>query len=254
MVELAGPLAITLLDGDSGRHLSQTTVDVGLASPGEYVRLVNARFEPPSAVNKGKNRFIASLVSIGGTRGPAIQTELVLPTSRIPGLKGVAEGELRSEIGPNTGEATLMARDIQLDGISDERGRVYIHVDDYRRAFVLDTTFARHGDPTTPQIDFTPDLRVVALPVARSGSTYDVQLEVDNAPAVATLQISLGRLELAGFVADRILAARAPRHRRLERGHRSRNNRSGSRSIRLVNPDRHDRSVRYFGVAGHPPG
>ena len=218
MVELAGPLTITLIDVDTGKSVSQTAVDVGLASPGEYVRLVNARFEPPSAVNKGKNRFIASLVSLGGTGGPAIHTELVLPASRIPGLRGVSEGELRSEIDPKTGSATLMARDIQLDSISDERGRVYINVDDYKRAYVLDTTFARHGDPTTPQIDFTPDLRIVSRPVALSGSTYEVRLEVDNAPADATLQISLGRIELAGFVADRIFAARPPRNRRLTVG------------------------------------
>ncbi len=217
VVEIEGQLSVSLLDADSGKLLSQSHFDVSLASPGEYVRLIDARFDPPSAANKGSNRLVATLRALGLSSDP-IKAELVLPASRIPGLLGTFDGTLRAELDPKGGQATLMAKSIPLDDRSDEHGYSYINIDEYKRAFILDTTFARHGDPTTPRIDLMPDLRVLARSPARSGSKYSVAVEVDNAPPDAALQLSLGRLELSGFVPDRTLPARGPRDRRLRVG------------------------------------
>jgi hypothetical protein len=191
---------------------------VSLASPGEYVRLTDARFEPPSAANKGSNRLVVTLRAIGLYAGPAIKAELVLPPSRIPGLRGTFDGTLRAELDPKLGEATLMAQGMQLDDRAAEHGFCYINIDDCKRAFILSTTFARRGDATTPRIDLLPDLRMLAKSPVRSGSKYVVEVEVDNAPPDATLQLSLGRLELSGFVPERVLPPRGPRDRRLRVG------------------------------------
>jgi hypothetical protein len=217
-VELEGPLSLSLFDADSGKLLSESRFEVSLASPGEYVRLTDARFEPPSAANKGSNRLVVTLRAIGLYSGPAIKAELVLPPSRIPGLRGTFDGTLRAELDPKLGEATLMAKGIQLDERESERGFCYINIDDYKRAFILNTTFARRGDATTTRIDLAPDLRLLAQSPVRSGSKYVVEVEVDNAPPDATLQLSLGRLELSGFVPERILPPRGPRDRRVRVG------------------------------------
>ncbi len=218
LVEFEGPLSVSLFDADSGKLLAESRFDVGLASPGEYVRLTGARFEPPSAANKGTNRLVATLRAIGLYPGPAIKAELVLPPSRIPGLTGTFEGTLRAELDPKVGEATLMAQNIPLDDRENEHGISYVNIDEYKRAFVLDTTFARHGDATTPRIDLRPDVRVQAESPARSGSKYVVLVEVDHAPPDAVLLLSLGRLELSGFVPDRVLPPRGPREEHLRVG------------------------------------
>jgi hypothetical protein len=208
---------VSVLDPDSGKLLSESRFDVSLAFPGEYVRLTDARFEPPSAANKGNNQLVVTLLAIGHNSGPAIKAELVLPPSRIPGLSEPFDGTLRAELDPKLGQATLMAKGIKLDDRESEHGFCYINIDDYKRAFVLNTTFARRGDATTPRIDLLPNLRVLAKSPVRSGSKY-VEVEVDNAPPDATLQLSLGRLELSGFVPERILPPRGPRDRRVRVG------------------------------------
>ena len=111
-----------------------------------------------------------------------------------------------------------MAQNIPLDDRENEHGVAYINIDEYKRAFMLDTTFARHGDATIPRIDLRPDVRVQAESPARSGSKYVVLVEVDHSPPDAVLSLSLGRIELSGFVPDRVLPPRGPREEHVRVG------------------------------------
>jgi hypothetical protein len=211
LVEMDGPLTLRLLDADSGKTLEQASIEVALESPRDYVRLIDARFEPPSARNKGKNRLVATLRALGTVTGPPIRASLALPADRIPGLRATPEGNLRVVLDARTPQASLVAGNLQLDDITEENGLAFIDIDDYKRAFTLDTTFARRGDPTTPRVQLEPALRVLSPAAARSGEAYNVVVESDNAPPGSSLDLSLGRIGLSGFVAERPFPPRAPR-------------------------------------------
>lgn len=90
-----------------------------------------------------------------------------------------------------------------------------MNVDSYERAFIFRTTFARQGDPTTPQEDVRPALRLRAAAAAPSNANYKVVVEVDNAPTGATLEVNLGRFQGGVFEVEREQAFPEPRRRRI---------------------------------------
>jgi hypothetical protein len=145
------------------------------------------------------NQLAARLLAPAPLTGPACQAELVLPRSRLPGLVGQPDGTFRGTVPPGGQPLTLFASNIQFAEGSPREGTVYINVDGYDRAFIFRTAFPLTGEPTTPQPDYRPALRLRAAPYARADANYKVTLEVDNAPAGATLELSLGRRDGGTF-------------------------------------------------------
>jgi hypothetical protein len=204
--EFQGPLTVRMLDADSRELLDERSYRVDVANPREYVRLSGARFTPGNAANKHNHTLAVQLAVTAAPGGPNIPAELVLPAERIPGLlsakDGVFRGKLLSEPRPEPEPLNLFAAKLELSAASEEEGVAYVNVDGYERAFVLRTTFARRGDPTTPRADSRPAVRVRTAHFLRGGTDTAIALEVDNAPDGAAVEFTLGQLRAGRFVAD----------------------------------------------------
>jgi hypothetical protein len=214
--EFQGPISLRALDADKQNAvLGQRTVPVGIAAPREYVRVVARSFDPPGPKTGGKNKLTVKLEGVVPFPGPAIPVEMVLPARRIPGLLGAKDGTFRGELpAKEKGPAptlTLFAEGIQLDESADEEGYFYLNVDGFDRAFVFRTTFARRGAATTPRPDGRPAIRVITDRFALASSKWDVVLEVDNAPADASLEVSVGQFQGQQFQADLVRKLPGPR-------------------------------------------
>src|SRR5262249_28458061 len=101
--------------------------------------------------------------------------------------------ELSAEGEKGRDEMTLEAVKLALAQGEDEEGVIYLNVDGYERAFVFRTTFARGGDPTTPRQDLRPAIRLKADKYIRANPKYLLNLEVDNPPEGATLEVAIGQ-------------------------------------------------------------
>jgi hypothetical protein len=204
--EFQGPLTLRLLDADTRELLDERAYRVDVANPREYVRLSGARFTPGDGANKYSNTLAVQLAVTAPPGGPKIPAELVLPPEHIPGLlsakAGVFRGTLPSTGVPEPEPLTLFASKLELAQGAEEDGAAYVHVDGYERAFVLRTTFARRGDPTTPRTESRPAVRVRTAHFLRGGTDTGVALEVDNAPDGATVEFTLGQLRGGRFVPD----------------------------------------------------
>ncbi len=190
--ELHGPLEVRVLDQDRARVLQQRTLRVEILDPREYVQTADASYEPGQI---GDNKWAIQVQASKPIVGPAIAAQLVLPVERIPGLMSIGGGTLKVEL-PTHSKAprTLFAEKLRLLPSLNEEGPVYLHIDGVARAFVYRTTFSRVGDPTVPKADQRPAVRIVAPPCVMAGVNCLIDVEVDNAPAGAKLDVALGRL------------------------------------------------------------
>lgn len=193
--EFPGPLGIRLLDADKpdGDLLDDKTIPLAIASPREYVQVSEIQFAPPGPKTGGKNRLQVKLKALAPIPGPPCLIELVLPAKRIPGFISAKDGSFRGDLPPPGEELVLYANNIILEPGAGPDGYIYLNVDGMERAFIFRTTFARSGDPTTPQIDDRPSLRLRASPFAASSPKYMVGVEVDNAPAGGSLEFMLNQ-------------------------------------------------------------
>jgi hypothetical protein len=212
LAEMTGPLQIRVLDADNRDVvLEEKWFPAGVASPREYVQVRDISFIPPST-NGGKNRLSMTLSL---DRDPGCSAELVLPPDRIPGLLEVKGGNRSGEIAKAGGQLTLYAEDLVLDDGSDEDGYAYLNIDRCARAFVFRTTFARRGEPTTPREDILPAVRVKAPSFVKTGDPLAVVVEVDNAPAGATMELAIGTFQGGQFKAESTRDLPTARHTRI---------------------------------------
>jgi hypothetical protein len=195
--ELTGPLEVRLLDADNRNAvLERKLIPVGVATPREYIQVTGIQWlpgQPPA-----KNRLTVNLRTLLSA-GPPCQAELVLLPERIPGLREIKDGNLRSELPFSGEEVKLYAEGLLLRDGDDEDGWTYLTIDGCIRALVFRTTFARSGDPSTPREDSQPALRLRAPQFGRTGSKLPVTIEVDNPPAGATLDVALGTVNAGAF-------------------------------------------------------
>ncbi|HWE38343.1 MAG TPA: hypothetical protein VG406_17360, partial [Isosphaeraceae bacterium] len=215
--ELKKPLGVTVADADhADRVLAQRLIRVEIASAAEYVRVTGSKFRP-TGPGGGKNELTVTLGAIGPLHGPPCQAELILPPERIPVLTGPpAEGTFRDLVPADGSAMILRAGGLKLADFGSEKGTFYVNVDGRKRALVFRTTFASHGDATTPRLDFEPALRLRADDAAASGTRFQVDVEVDNPPPSTTLDVSLGRIGPGGFEPDTsLLNAVGPYRRRI---------------------------------------
>ncbi len=193
--ELHGPLAVRVFDVDRLKVLAERSLRVEILSPHEYVKVAEASFEPG---RDGNNKWAVQVSAVDGSPpvvGPAIAAQLVLPVQRIPGLLAVGGGTLKVEL-PTRSDAPrlLFAERLKLAASIDEEGPVYLHIDGVPRAFVFSTTFARTGAASQPKPDVRPAVRLVAPPCVMAGVNCLIDVEVDNAPRGAKLEVALGRI------------------------------------------------------------
>jgi hypothetical protein len=213
---LTGPLRIRLVDAEKqGALLDNKEVRVGIAAPWEYVRVADITFTPPGPQPGGVNQLVARLRASAALTGPPCEAELVLPPTRLTGLVGQPDGTFRGVVPADGAPLTLFANNIQFAEGSPREGPVYINVDRCERAFIFRTAFPATGSPTTPQPDYQPAIRLRAAPYARSGAGYKVTVEVDNAPAGATLDLALGRRVDGAFVPEVVKTSPEARPRRV---------------------------------------
>lgn len=202
-VAVRGGLQWRVLDAsDPTKVLTEASPPVSVALARDYVRVVDARFEPPGPVNDGKARLSFRLRAVGPIVGPPCPVELVLSPDRVPGLLAPGEGTFRASLAAEGDEALLIAEGVRLDERDDEQGYVELTVDGVERAFVFRTTFARRGEPTTPRLDDHPAVRLRASASAYAGAPYEVTTAIDNAPPGARLELNLGRQTPGGFQTD----------------------------------------------------
>jgi hypothetical protein len=209
--ELRGALTLRLLDrADKNKLLVETPLVVDVASAREYVRVSGIQFDPASPRNGDRNRLEVRLRAAGRLTGPPCLAELVLPDERIPGLLGVGDGTLRGEVparpdpAKEAKELKLHAEQLRFEAGTAQQGYAYLTIDGNERAFVFHTTFARRGDPTTPRQDHRPAVRLRVASFAQANSRLAVPVEVDNAPAGATLEVSLGRSDGEEFISETV--------------------------------------------------
>lgn len=195
--ELKGPLGLRLLDADKpdADFLDDKIIPVAIASPREYVQVSEIQFAPPSVKTGGKNRLLAKLRAQVPIAGPPCLVELVLPPKRIPGFISAKDGNFRGAVPPPGEELLLYANNILLEAGTPLDGFIYLNVDGMDRAFIFRTTFARQGEPTTPQLDDRPAIRLRAEPFVQSAANYTVGVEVDNPPPGATVEMTLSQVE-----------------------------------------------------------
>jgi hypothetical protein len=214
--ELTGPLRIRLVDADKqGALLDSKEVRVGIAAPSEYVRVTDITFTPPGPQPGGVNNLTARLRATAALTGPACAAELVLPPANLTGLVGQPDGTFRGIVPPDGAPLTLFATNIQFAQGSPREGPVYVNIDRCERALIFRTSFPATGSPTTPQPDSQSAIRLRAAPYARSGPGYKVTVEVDNAPAGATLDLALGRRVDGAFVPEVVKTSPEARPRRV---------------------------------------
>ena len=69
---VVGPLVVRLLDAaDPTKVVAERTIPVGVANAGDYLRVVEARFEPPGPSNDGKARLAFKVRAVAPIVGTA---------------------------------------------------------------------------------------------------------------------------------------------------------------------------------------
>jgi hypothetical protein len=215
VTEVHGPLAVRVLDQDRHKVLQERSLHVEILSPQEYVKVGTVSYEPGRL---GNNKWAVQVQATRSVVGPAIAAQLVLPMQHIPGLIGVGGGTLQIELPTHgTTPSTLFAEKIRLVHAAAEEGPVYLHIDGVPRAFVYRTTFSRAGEPSQPQSDDRPAVRLTAPPCIMAGINCLIDVEVDNGPAGAKLEVALGRLSEDGsFKAELVREFTDTKKRRID--------------------------------------
>lgn len=198
---MQGELSIRVLDLERKKILQERTLKVDVLSPRDYVRIAEAMYQPGF---EGSGKWAVVVQSSRPVVGPAIAAQLVLPMQRIPGLIDAGSGTTHVEVPARESSPRLLFADrVRLLPSANEDGPVYLHIDGVPRAFVYRTTFRRDGTPTQPRPDERPAVRLTAPTCMMAGSKCLVDLEVDNAPLGAKLEVALGRVLANGdFVSE----------------------------------------------------
>jgi hypothetical protein len=204
--EFHGSLVLQLLDAEKNTVLDRRSIPVAVAAPTEYVRVSNPQFSHAG----GKNRLSVRLKTSKSMAGPAIAAELVLSPQHIAGLAKVGGGTLKAEIPADHVEThlTLFADDVQFDPGAGAEGTISVDVDGVARAFLF-------RDPLHPHPDPRPSVRLVVPPWLAPQPTFSFPIEVDNAPAGAAVEISLGRLDQGAFASEQTRSFPADKKRLL---------------------------------------
>jgi hypothetical protein len=190
-IDMQRPLQIRLFDLDANKELAIKQIPVRIASPRDYVQVLNKEFHP----NAGKkNKLQVEVRPNVDIPEPGCEVKLVLDPDRIKGYTpGREEGNFSEFLTKKEDKKVLTASGMQLDEGSDPNGFFYLTVDGVPRAFIFKTTFNRDGDTTYPNRFDAPDIRFRTPKSFNSNNNFEVEVNVDNPPEGATVVLELGK-------------------------------------------------------------
>jgi len=201
-------LSLSVRDPATGKLLGCRRVAIEVQAPREYLSVAGALYVPgPIDANR-----LSVTVAAPAPLVPPAKVALTLPAERIPGFAGVSGGALRAVVA-NSAPVTLTASGLRLSPVGNDNGYFYLDVDECPRAFIYATTFARSGQPTTPIEELRPSVRLDAPSVALAASNFEFGTEADNAPAGATLDVSICQSQGDTLTVERHLALPNARNR-----------------------------------------
>ncbi len=194
LTEIAGPLDIRVTDASAtslpAPLLGHRSIPIEIADPRAYVQCDRAVFDPAGAK---PNQLSLMLQASELPAGPPCVVQLVLPPERMPGFAGAARGSFRGVL-PATGSSlSLFAQGLRLGEGDGSPDFFYLTVDDCQRALVFQATMPHSGQPTTPQLQIQPALRIKAPQLALASPKFTFTLESDQAPSNAQLEVQLGQ-------------------------------------------------------------
>jgi hypothetical protein len=202
--ELKGPLEMTLLDVKAGdKPIGRPQVfDVVLDRPSDYVT-ADVRYYPKD------HKLTVKVLATKPIQGKPCRVALELLPEQIPGLtteqnrKGQFGGELTAE----NPTAELFAENLDFSDRDQEYGYVHLTVDGWKRALVYRVPFPIQGVGfETGELVIRPQpIRLKSKDVARTGTPYRVDIEADNAPADAQLEVALDTSGGGNFVRKSLL-------------------------------------------------
>lgn len=202
--EIAGPIDVTVIDAVTAatstdtqpKVLGHRAIPVEIADPRAYVQCDSAVFNPGGGVKPNQLSLILQASEMPA--GPPCVVQLVLPADRIPGFAGAARGSFRGVLAPTGSPLTLFAQGLRLGEGDGGPSYFYLTVDNCTRALVFQATLPHSGQPTTPQLQITPALRINAPQLALASPQFNFLLEADEAPSTATLEVQLGQTLASG--------------------------------------------------------
>ncbi|QEL19439.1 carboxypeptidase-like regulatory domain-containing protein [Limnoglobus roseus] len=203
--ELSGPLEVRVVE--AGREILRRSVRPDIRDPAGYAILEAAELLPPAPTTEGKCRLEIRLKG-GDDFGPPARVEMRFPDRSGPAPAGTLRGELRE------GGAVRLFADI-APAPADGEYRCFIDIDGVPRVYTFRGPAA---PPTGPTLTLrrleTPDLTLLP-PTGPRGPRLPVVAAVDHPPPDATLEVSLGRLTVAGVEADSVLRYPTARRTRI---------------------------------------
>lgn len=191
---LQGPLVVELFDpSDLEKVVQHFTVPVTVLDPADYLKADEAVFRP--AAGARPNRLSVQVVPESLPPGPPCQIVVSLPPTRNPDLLQVRDANLSGPMPKDNRPLTLYAENIAFTGPAGGKLTVTVAADGVERAFTFagevipNTGTIRLGRLTQPMVRVTREKgQWYALPAV----PLPVPLEVDNAPAGATVELRLG--------------------------------------------------------------
>jgi hypothetical protein len=195
----------------AGKPVVTRDVTAYIMPPNQYIEVV--RENTTFTTTETGNRLTVELRALADFTGPACPVELVLRTDRIPGLLRPPRRDAtyrRLLTAPNQ-TVQLTVENLPFAGNPRANGLVYVTVDGYERAFILETTFDLDRRQVFPERVTAEILNLDARRYAPPDSDYPVRLEVDNTETDIAVELGLDRDKDGRFAPDEVL---------LRRGHR----------------------------------
>ncbi len=177
MTELSGKVVIRLVDAKEKKIGAD--VEVLIDRPSNYLD-ASLKFYPEA---EGKN-YLEAIVNAreGFFKGPPCRVSVDLQPDRIPGfVPGQPKRGIYSDfVTTRMKSIDLVAENLQFREGGGKNGLVYLTADDYKRAFIFRTTFARSGTVVNAEPIRNPSVVFVAPRYFDPTQKVPVQLEVDN--------------------------------------------------------------------------
>ena len=190
--ELTDGIEVIVTDSKSGRKLLRKEFTVTIASPKEFIEVVESRFIPFAG---GRNRLEVSLRSIESFTGPDCMAKLDFDPHEFPGGLKIGGGRLQGPIPKDGSLLTLYAENIVFNNFNGQSGIFHISVDGVPRTFVFKSTFPTQGNPVVPERLIQPSITMEAPRYGLAGPELPVILKTKNAPADASIQLQLAKLD-----------------------------------------------------------
>lgn len=224
-----GELVVEVFDpANRDKPVDRLTLPVRALHPTEYVKVEGVTFQP--AIGSRPNRLAAEVVPGRVPPGPPCMVRVTLPRDRNPDIVKVRDANLSAPLPADGRPVTLYAESTAFAGLSGANAVVTVNIDNCERMYTFAGFLPPLGGtvrlapvsepmirvrarpappaglvPPPPPPGTPPEPEPYVEPVYTSGLVpLPVELEVDNAPDGATVELRVGveRLDLETFVPE----------------------------------------------------